>query len=217
MKKLFLYLDATYIGEATVGSVRGHKTWMFRYADEYISAGRPILDPSVANVRGPQFPAGRGRFGFLADIAPDRWGRKLIRRREKCDLMESDYLLGGATAFGYATIISYAQYDVYVYMGTDKTDFDSNSFGPVTVTDGTKTTVCPAANTAWGSANSTHGTVTYEEGKNYFRVSGCTGATLKIVGSKSGSPSGTRCGLAGVQVVNRTADVPVVPTLFWLR
>jgi len=94
MKKLFLYLDTTYIGEVTVEPVRGHETWMFRYADEYLSSARPMLDPSIANVRGPQFPTGKGGFGFLADIAPDRWGRKLIRRREKRDLMESDYLLG---------------------------------------------------------------------------------------------------------------------------
>lgn len=131
------------------------------------------------------------------------------------------YVDDGATAFGNATIIleniPYTQYDVYVYMGTDKTGSDSGSFGPVSVTDGTRNVVYPAANTAWGSANSTHGTVTYEEGKNYFRIAGCTGATLKVVGSASGSPSGTRCGLAGIQVVNRSTAPVAEPTVFWLR
>lgn len=94
MKTLFLYLDETFLGELTVEDVRGHESWMFRYDSDYLSADRPLLDPSIANVRGPQFAA-RGRmFGFLSDISPDRWGRKLIRRREGRDLRESDYLLG---------------------------------------------------------------------------------------------------------------------------
>lgn len=83
-----------HIGTVTVDNVRGHETWMFRYDDAYVDASRPLLDPTIANVRGPQFSLGKGGFGFLADISPNRWGRKLIRRREKRDLMESDYLLG---------------------------------------------------------------------------------------------------------------------------
>ena len=94
MKSLYIHLDETFIGTVTVDNVRGHETWMFRYDDAYVDAARPLLDPSIANVRGPQFPQGKGGFGFLADISPDRWGRKLIRRRENRDLLESDYLLG---------------------------------------------------------------------------------------------------------------------------
>ena len=94
MKKVYLHLGETFLGELTIESVRGRETWMFRYDDEYLAKPRPLLDPDIANVRGPQFPHGRHPFGFLSDVAPDRWGRKLIRRREKRDLQESDYLLG---------------------------------------------------------------------------------------------------------------------------
>ena len=93
-KTVYLYLDETYIGELLIASVRGHETWMFRYDSDYLDETRPLIDPAIANVRGPQFPTQDGCFGFLADVAPDRWGRKLIRRREKRVLMESDFLLG---------------------------------------------------------------------------------------------------------------------------
>ena len=94
MKKLFIYLDESPLGELTIDCVRGHETWMFRFDETALCGDRPILDPAIANVRGPQFPPRPGIFGFLSDIAPDRWGRKLIRRREKRELRESDYLLG---------------------------------------------------------------------------------------------------------------------------
>ena len=93
-KSLYLYLDETFIGEATVEGVRDRETWMFRYDEEYLRADRPLLDPAIMNVSGPQFAPDGGMFGFLSDIAPDRWGRKLIKRREKRELRASDYLLG---------------------------------------------------------------------------------------------------------------------------
>lgn len=94
MKTVYVHLGETCLGELRIGSVRGRETWMFRFDENALDATRPVLDPAIGNVRGPQFPAGSGPFGFLSDIAPDRWGRKLIRRREKRDLQESDYLLG---------------------------------------------------------------------------------------------------------------------------
>lgn len=95
MKKiLYLYLDTNYIGELKVECVRMRETYMFQFAPDYLSPTHPLIDPAIANVRGPQFPMRGGLFGFLSDVAPDRWGRKLIRRREKRELQESDFLLG---------------------------------------------------------------------------------------------------------------------------
>ena len=93
-KSLYLYLDETYLGVATVEGGRDRETWMFRYDEEYLESDRPLLDPAIMNVRGPQFAANGGIFGFLADVAPDRWGRKLIKWRERRELRSSDYLLG---------------------------------------------------------------------------------------------------------------------------
>ena len=89
-----LYLSEERIGSLTIDQVRGRETYMFRYASEYLKSERPMIDPAIRNVAGPQYPLGTGIFGFLADVAPDRWGRKLIKRREKRTLLESDYVLG---------------------------------------------------------------------------------------------------------------------------
>ena len=94
MRELTLFMGERRLGTVKVDRVRGHETWTFAFDDGYLDAANPMLDPAVANVRGPQFPRGTGGFGFLSDVAPDRWGRKLIRRREKRDLLESDYILG---------------------------------------------------------------------------------------------------------------------------
>ncbi len=106
---------------------------------------------------------------------------------------------GGTGAKIEVSNIPYSQYDVYVYMGGDH---NFTQFGPVTVTSGDTTTVYPAANTAWGEALSTTGMVTLVEGKNCFRVNHLTGSSLVVNGSTKGAPSGTRCGIAGIQIVN---------------
>jgi len=94
MKTLALFMDECRLGTVKVDRVRGRETWTFSFDASYLKASNPMLDPAIANVRGPQFPHGANGFGFLADVAPDRWGRKLIRRRERRELAESDYVLG---------------------------------------------------------------------------------------------------------------------------
>jgi len=93
-KDVLLYLSDELIGTLTIDNVRGRETYMFRYDPQYLRADRPMLDPAILSVAGPQYPQGTGIFGFLADVAPDRWGRKLIKRREKRTLFESDFVLG---------------------------------------------------------------------------------------------------------------------------
>ena len=63
-KTIYLYLDSEYIGEVKVENVRMRETYMFQYAQEYLTPQRPLIDPSVSNVRGPQFPAQGGDFRF---------------------------------------------------------------------------------------------------------------------------------------------------------
>lgn len=90
---IYLYLNDVLLGTLGVDRVRGRETWMFQYDKDYLTATAPLIDPAIVNVRGPQFSTHGEMFGFLADVAPNRWGRKLIRRREKRALMESDFLL----------------------------------------------------------------------------------------------------------------------------
>ena len=88
MTRMYIHLGETFIGTVTADSVRGRETWTFQYDEGYVNASVPFLDPAIANVTGPQFPQSKAGFGFLSDVAPDRWGRKLIRRREKRELKE---------------------------------------------------------------------------------------------------------------------------------
>ena len=94
------------LGRLYVSALRGGETYSFEYEKEWLKKTglSLLLDPHVMSVSGRQFSDDRRLFGFLADSAPDRWGRTLMNRRERIlaekegrkprKLYESDYLLG---------------------------------------------------------------------------------------------------------------------------
>lgn len=94
------------IGICEIESARGRETISFRYDEEWLKKHpNLVIDPDIISMEGRQYPPeGKQCFGFLSDIAPDRWGRMLMKRRESADaadekrpvrtLMESDYILG---------------------------------------------------------------------------------------------------------------------------
>ncbi len=83
MKDLLLYMGDEPLGRVRVESVRGKEIFSFSYDEAYLNKGHVVkIDPDVVALPGEQFPAGKEMFGFLGDIAPDRWGRRLIRRKE---------------------------------------------------------------------------------------------------------------------------------------
>ncbi|MBQ7680553.1 MAG: type II toxin-antitoxin system HipA family toxin [Butyrivibrio sp.] len=101
------WLDpAETIGICRINTVRGNEVISFSYDVSWLQNHPSFnLDPDVQHAEGWQYPpADKPSFGFLADTAPDRWGRKLMDRREGLDaelehrakrkLMESDYILG---------------------------------------------------------------------------------------------------------------------------
>lgn len=105
MKELELYLGEEPLGQVRVESVRGKEVFSFAYSEEHLKKGVvPVIDPDVVPFAGEQFPAGKEVFGFLDDIAPDRWGRRLIRRKEaqlarrekrpERPLLASDFIVG---------------------------------------------------------------------------------------------------------------------------
>ena len=114
------------------------------------------------------------------------------------------YLDDGQTDPGYGaqmafSSIPYSQYDLYVYIGSD----GDGTIGAVEVNG----TWYPAQSTAWGArADSRVAEVTLTKNSNYLKIAGLTSTSLTIKGAKSGDPSNTRTGLAGVQIVN-TGDV----------
>jgi serine/threonine-protein kinase HipA len=85
---------------------RGAESATFTYDEGWLASPQSYeLDPQLPLSTGAfQTPAGRALFGAFADSAPDRWGRRLIRRRERrraqqegaapSSLGEIDFLLG---------------------------------------------------------------------------------------------------------------------------
>ena len=105
MKELGIFLGEERLGLVRVESVRGKEVFAFAYDGAWLKSGNvPTIDPDVVASAGEQFPVGKEMFGFLADIAPDRWGRRLIRRKEvqlarrekrpERTLLASDFIVG---------------------------------------------------------------------------------------------------------------------------
>lgn len=100
MKRVEVYLslagEDVRTGTLEFDVLRGKEVSQFEFAESFLKA-RPVahLDPHLMMYRGRQFPRLESGFGMFQDAAPDSWGRRLIRRREKrLNLQESDYLLG---------------------------------------------------------------------------------------------------------------------------
>ena len=100
MKRTEVYLsqgDAdTKIGVLEFDELRGKEISSFELDAFFFK--KPVvsfLGPDIGFFRGKQYPVFPSGFGLFQDAAPDSWGRKIIRRREKRgNLRESDYLLG---------------------------------------------------------------------------------------------------------------------------
>jgi len=95
----------TRAGELLAQVVRGSEVLCFEYDAAWLSTVRVPIDPNLPLFEGQHHvPAHLPQFGMVADASPDRWGRTLLKRRERLrarqegrrprTLMASDYLLG---------------------------------------------------------------------------------------------------------------------------
>ena len=105
MKDLALFFGDEPLGKVRVENVRGKEVFSFTYNEGWLkNRSLPRIDPDIMPFPGEQFPLGKEVFGFLGDIAPDRWGRRLIRRKEaqlarregrpERPLLASDFIVG---------------------------------------------------------------------------------------------------------------------------
>ena len=96
---------ARLVGRLVAQVVRGSEVLAFEYEHAWLSDVRVQIDPHLPLFEGLHYaPAPLAQFGILADASPDRWGKTLLKRREKLrareesrqprTLMDSDYLLG---------------------------------------------------------------------------------------------------------------------------
>ena len=107
--RIYVYFDhktevPERLGVISIQSTRGKEIFSFEFDKGWLQKHQDrILDPDLQLYAGPQFTA-KSNFGIFMDSAPDRWGRRLMLRREALrarkageqpkNLQESDYLLG---------------------------------------------------------------------------------------------------------------------------
>lgn len=89
MNTIQLYLSLpweespAHIGDLTYERIRGNEVYGIELSTDWLSRHRDIaLSGDVQNLSGKQYSSGK-IFGFLADALPDRWGRRLIDKRER--------------------------------------------------------------------------------------------------------------------------------------
>ena len=109
-KDIFVFFDhcsdtaPSLMGVLSAQMIRGKELFAFAFDEDFLKQTDVFaLDPDLQLYTGPQFTS-KSNFGLFMDSAPDRWGRKLIQRREAVrakhagerpkTLTESDYLLG---------------------------------------------------------------------------------------------------------------------------
>ena len=105
---LEVFLDAAFVGGLTRIGTLSHDRGVvrFQYVDEWLKRQDAIaIDPELTLDASTFFPeANRSNFGVFLDSSPDRWGQKLIERRERLVALDEkrpprklyawDFLLG---------------------------------------------------------------------------------------------------------------------------
>ena len=111
METLYIYADFDWldkpelIGRLTYERLRGNGTYGFSFDNDWLNNHSDILiSEEVGNFSGFQYSQEEHVFGFVSDTLPDRWGRRLLERKEQTEAIEEkrpkrtlysyDYLVG---------------------------------------------------------------------------------------------------------------------------
>ena len=111
METLYIYADFDWldkpelIGRLTYERLRGNGTYGFSFDNDWLKNHSDILiSEEVVNFSGFQYSQEEHVFGFVSDTLPDRWGRRLLERKEQTEAIEEkrpkrtlysyDYLVG---------------------------------------------------------------------------------------------------------------------------
>lgn len=109
-KTIYVYADFLpfhneLIGTIYVSQTRGKEFYSFEYNQKWLENQHMMLDPDLKLYKGRQYiNDDKSIFGVFADSCPDRWGQRLMKRREELrakkaeekpkKFLESDFLLG---------------------------------------------------------------------------------------------------------------------------
>ena len=111
------------LGTLGYEQIRGNASYKWVYSPLWLKENRHIrLSADLSNVSGPQF-ASKRIFGFLQDAMPDRWGRRLMDKRERIIAAQEQRLPRQLQDFDYLTLLNdytrmgavrLKEHDVYV-------------------------------------------------------------------------------------------------------
>ena len=80
----FLPFHNELIGTIYLSQIRGKEFCSFEYDHNWLQNQNMVLDPDLQLYSGRQFITDEKIiFGVFADSCPDRWGRRLMNRREE--------------------------------------------------------------------------------------------------------------------------------------
>ena len=89
MRDITVHMNALWsqqpeiVGALGYDVIRGSATYQWEYDPQRLNAHRGItLSGDLHNAGGPQFAQGH-LFCFMQDAMPDRWGKRLIEKRER--------------------------------------------------------------------------------------------------------------------------------------
>lgn len=93
------------VGTLGYDMIRGNAAYQWEYDARWLQQHRQtILSGDLQNAGGPQYASGR-LFGFLQDAMPDRWGRRLIDKRERLLAAREGRVVRHLTDIDYLTQI----------------------------------------------------------------------------------------------------------------
>lgn len=99
------FLQAEPVGSLGHDMIRGTSTYQWEYDGQWLQQHRQIkLSGDLQNAGGPQYGSGH-LFGFLQDAMPDRWGRRLIEKRERLLAAQKGQTMRHLTDIDYLTQI----------------------------------------------------------------------------------------------------------------
>ena len=112
-RKIYVYYDNNVDARIKVGCLfadfqKGKEKFSFEFDDEFFTSflSSRFFDYDLQPYKARQYlPLDKSMFGVFSDVVPDRWGRQLMKRRERIraeeeklpkvnTLYETDYLLG---------------------------------------------------------------------------------------------------------------------------
>ena len=99
------FTPAEHIGTLGYDMIRGTAAYQWEFEPMWLQQHRQtLLSGDLHNAGGPQYGSGR-LFGFLQDAMPDRWGRRLIDKRERLLAAQEGRTVRHLTDIDYLTQI----------------------------------------------------------------------------------------------------------------